>query len=764
MFKRRTVRLFTLIALAVSLGLPATASADGLIVVEPPICDVGSCPDPVVIADQLTIRKHKVDVSIEDQVATTKIDQVFHNPNDWVAEGTYLFPVPDGATVSNFAMWVDGDRVEAQIMDADAARHTYQEIVSRLRDPALLEYAGRGAIRARVFPIPPGKDRRIEISYQEVLTAEEGLIHYVYGLSTERFSAQPLEQVSVRVAINSDAPIRALDSPSHDLAVDRPDDHRVVAGYEASGVVPATDFELYYSVSEEAIGTNLVSTYDPVAGEGHFMLLAAPGIATPKQVIAKDVIVVLDTSGSMEGEKFQQARAALLYVLDHLNPEDRFGIVEFSTGARQYDSDLQHASEASNAAAWVARLSPRGGTDINLALLNAMAMVEEQRPTIVLFLTDGLPTEGETDVPGILTNVEDSAPANVRLFPFGVGFDVDTILLDSLAQAHHGRSTYVRPGEPLDEVVSGFYASVNAPVLADVALQVDGIQVEDVYPTPLPDLFAGQQLLLVGRYRQGGPATLTLRGTINGKERTFTYADQKFATGEGAEFLPRLWATRRIGYLLNQIRLEGEREEWVGAIVDLSVRYGIVTPYTSYLITEEDILTSKGRAEAAARETERMAAAPSSSSGQEAVDEAKASGDMAAASAAPVATPVGGGEGAATEGAIRVVGSRAFILQDGVWTDTGFDPSAMTTIQVAFTSDAYFRLLETNPDLGPAFALGQRVIALSGGQAYEVVPNSADVPANAPPAARSAADTRAVVPGVTFVGLLTRSNVGPSRP
>lgn len=733
----RSVVLISLIALTVSLVLPTIALADGLIVVEPPGCDVASCPTPVVIADQFIIRTRKVDVAIEDRVATTNIDQVFHNPNDWVAEGAYLFPVPEGAAVSDFAMWVDGTRVEAQILDAEAARRTYQEIVSRLRDPALLEYAGGGAIMARVFPIPPGEYRHVEISYQEVLTAEGELIHYVYGLNTERFSAQPLDQISIQVSIASTVPVRAVYSPSHDIAVDRADDYHVnIVGYESTDATPTTDFELFYSTAVDDIGVSLLSTYDPLAGGGHFMLLASPGVGAPKQAIAKDVIVVLDTSGSMEGEKFEQARTALLYVLDHLNPEDRFGIVEFSTGARHYAPDLQEAPEAANARTWVERLRPIGGTDINLALLEAMSMVEENRPTMVLFLTDGLPTEGETEVPRILANVAKSAPNNVRLFPFGVGFDVDTVLLDSLAQEHHGRSTYVRPGEPLDEVVSAFYASISAPVLADLELEIDGIQVEDVYPTPLPDLFAGQQLVVLGRYRKGGPATVRLRGTIDGNEQTFTYPDQIFATGEGAEFLPRLWATRRIGYLLNQIRLEGEREEWVGAIVDLSVRYGIVTPYTSYLITEEDVLTADGRAEVAARETERMAAAPSASSGQAAVDEAQASGDLEAANAAPGATAVGRDDGG-TAGEIRVIGSRTFILRDGIWIDTGFDPSRMSTIQVAFASDAYFRLLETDPALGPAFALGQRVIALSQGQAFEVVPDSAADTASGTPATHS---------------------------
>jgi len=705
-----------MIAVAASSVAPTASAADGLIIVEPPECNP-TCPDPIAIADQLTVRSHRVDVQIESQVATTRIDQVFYNPHSWVAEGTYIFPIPDGAAVGKFTMWVDGEPVEANVLDAAEARRIYDDIVRRLRDPALLEYVGSGAIQASVFPIPPGEERRIEIEYDEVLSAKQGLSHYVYPLNTERFSSEPLEQVSVRVAVNSEEPIRAVYSPTHDIAIDRSDETNVVVGYEASGVTPATDFELFYSGTTDPISANLISSFDAASGEGHFMLLAAPGIATTTDaVVAKDVILVLDTSGSMEGEKIEQAKEALAYVLDHLNPEDRFNVIEFSTGSRLFETTLQPASAAEAAGAWVERLPATGGTDINLALLDAMAMVEAGRPTMVLFLTDGLPSEGVVDVPEILANVGGAAPANVRLFSFGVGDDVDTILLDSLSQAHHGASTYVRPGQALDEIVSSFYAGISAPVLTDLSLDFGEAHVEDLYPTPLPDLFAGSQLVIVGRYRAGGETRITLSGTVNGEAQSFVYTGEALASESGADFVPRLWATRKIGYLLNQIRLQGEDPELVSAIVDLSVRFGIVTPYTSYLITEDDIFTQAGRDDAAANSSQSMEA-PASASGAQAVDEAEARGRLADAD---VAVPVPSEEDGAE--AVRIVGARTFVQRDGVWIETTFDPSTMTPERVTFASDAYFALLEEHPELAEAFSLGDAVIAVSDGRAFEVTP------------------------------------------
>ncbi len=707
-----------LIALLASVVFPLVTAANGVIVAPPPGCDP-ACPSPAPIAAQLEVRSHHVEVAIVDQIATTKIDQVIHNPNAWTTEGTYLFPIPNGAAVSNFTMTVDGRPVEAKILDADQARRIYDDIVRQMRDPALLAYTGQGAIQVSVFPIPPGADRQVHIQYEEVLTAENGLVRYRYPLNTERFSAKPLHDVSVRVAVKSKTPIRAIYSPSHEIAVDRPNDTSFTAGWEATDVVPSTDFDLYYSLAGEQIGASLISSYDPATREGHFLFLAAPGIdAGETQKVAKDVIVVLDTSGSMEGEKLAQAKSALTYVLGHLNPEDRFNIVEFSTGARQYDRELMPAGRAAKAIPWVEGMNARGSTDINLALLDSMALVDPARPTYVLFLTDGLPTEGETEPARILANVAQATPANVRLFTFGVGDDVDTFLLDSLVEAHHGRATYVRPGQSVEEIVSAFYAGITTPVLANVMLEIGGATTSDLYPAPLPDLFAGGQLVVAGRYTAGGPVTVTLSGEVNGARQVFTYQNLSLAStsqSDGASFVPRLWATRRVGYLLTQIRLHGENKEWIEEIVDLSVRYGIVTPYTSYLVTDENVLTKEGRSDVAQTTYDQMQSAPTQpASGARAVDAAEASGNMAGA-AAPLAPTADYAD------QVRIVGSRAFVLRDGVWTETTYDPSTMTTTKVTFGSDDYFALTASHPDLAAAFALGPRVIAVSDGRAYEVI-------------------------------------------
>ncbi|MCA9880677.1 MAG: VWA domain-containing protein, partial [Thermomicrobiales bacterium] len=410
-----------------------SAQGQGVVIPEPPICEVPCTTEPL-IADQVEIRSQRVEVEISDQVATTHVSQIFHNPNDWVAEGTYVFPVPPDAAISGFSMTVDGEPVEAKLLDAGEARAIYDEIVRKLRDPALLEYLGSGLIQANVFPIPAGEDREIALSYSQILPAENGLTHYRYPFNAQPFTATPLQNVSIHVAVSSNEPLRAVYSPTHDIAVDRTSDMAFAAGYEATEVIPDSDFELFWSVSPGDVGASVVSYFDPSRDQGYFLLLAAPGIEQSTDIVAKDVIVVLDTSGSMEGEKIEQAREALLYVLDHLNPDDRFNIVEFSTGAREYSRDLLPAANASEAIPWVERLEATGGTDINLALLNALDMVQPGRPTMLLFLTDGVATEGEQDTSRIIGNIADAAPSNVRLFSFGVGDDVDTILLDTIAQ------------------------------------------------------------------------------------------------------------------------------------------------------------------------------------------------------------------------------------------------------------------------------------------------------------------------------------------
>lgn len=692
----------------------------------PPPIDEPPILPPIWQMDGLEIPYQRVDVIIADQVATTHIEQLFRNPNDWILEGTYFFPLPEGAAVSELTMWVDGQPIEAKILEKEEARAIYDEIVRQLRDPALLEYVGTSAIQANVFPIPPGDERLIEIEYSHLLPADNGTIHYTYPQSADLYTNTPLDEQRIRVEVSSDEAIRAIYSPSHRVAIDRDSDFGVVVGYEDANVIPDQDFELYYTVSPEEIGLTLLSTQEP-GEDGFFLLLVAPGVEVG-EVVAKDVILVLDTSGSMEGEKIVQAKEAAVYVVDHLNEGDRFNLVTFSTGTSLYEPELLPATQPGNYEQFIDSLEAVGGTNISQALLEAAVLVDAERPTTILFLTDGLATEGIIETPLLLESVADAMPDNARLFSFGVGDDVDTTLLDTLAQDHRGTTTYVRPNQAIDEAVSSFYAKVGTPVLTDLLLDYDGIRVEQVYPAELPDLFAGSQLVVAGRYREGGPATITLHGTTNGREQLFTYPDQRFRDEAGEAFIPRLWATRAIGHLMQQIRLNGEDTELVQSIVNLSTRYGIITPYTSFLIEEDDILNQIGIEEPTEEPMEEAAealAAPASVSGAAAVDRAATESEMMAADTqlvevTRIVTEVVTEEGLVSQPLVQTVGNKTFFWRNGQWVDSTFDADGETLQAIPFASDAYFDLLNTQPESGQFLALGEQMILVLDGQAYQV--------------------------------------------
>jgi Ca-activated chloride channel family protein len=715
-----------LMLMAGSIFLTAIAGGDGIVILDPP-------PDrPALKLDEaLAIRYHHVDVTIYDQVATTRVDQAFFNDLTWTAEGTYIFPLPEEAAVTDFVLWADGEPVRGEILEADEARKIYTDIVRRTRDPALLEYVDRKALKARVFPIPSGEERRIELEYSQVLPMDNGLVHYVYPLSTERFSSKPLEEVVITVDLRSQVPIRAVYSPSHPVFVEREGDRSAFASFEDEDVLPDRDFELYYSVSPEDVGISILSYKEP-GEDGFFMLLAAPKVEVEAgDIVARDLILVLDVSGSMEGEKIDEAKEAAIRILDGLNPTDRFNVVAFSSGLQTFSRGLEPASKRGEGIEFVRGLSALGGTNINRALLEAAAMADPQRPATMIFLTDGLATVGVEDAGKILQNVDETAPDGLRIFTFGVGDDVDTDLLDQLSTDHGGASAYVRPGQRIDETVSAFYAKIKSPVLSDVVIDFGSAETDRIYPESTPDLFAGSQLVLVGRYRTGGETKITLSGTFNERIVSIESPGVYFAEAGGADFIPRLWATRAIGSYLRKIRLHGEEDELVDAIVTLSIRYGIITPYTSFLIDEEDIFSGSGRDAVSQKFRRDMEADSAAASyGPSAVEKAAFQGEMAAAevphrvpsalysttgSKASVSAKVAAGE------VIREVGPKTFVLRNGTWIDTAFEGTEMETVKVRFLSDEYFDLISDRPRLGGYFALGERVIVVVDGAIYEVV-------------------------------------------
>ncbi len=664
------------------------------------VVSVSSWADGIIVPDDparggLVTVYHDVDVTVRDGLVTTRVDQVFRNPNPYDVEGRYLFPVPSGAAVASFALWVDGQALEARLLGADEARAIYEDYVRRAIDPALLEYVGRDTLSARIFPVPGGGERRIEIVYSELLTTSGGLYRYHYPLDTERFSLRPLERVRLSVDLSTTEPLAAVYSPTHDLAIVRANARNAALLYEAFDVRPDQDFVLYYAASPSALGTSLL-TYHAPGEDGFFLLVLTPPEGGAEPALAKDLVLVLDRSGSMSGEKIAQAKSALRYVVENLSPEDRFAVVAFSDTTAAFSTSLVAATPQAVAetSTWIDTLRASGGTNIDLALTQALGLFDAaERLRFLIFLTDGEPTVGETDSVRIAAHAAIANQANARLFAFGVGYDVNAALLDQLALENHGTTTYVAPGEDLDLALSTFYRKIATPVLSDVAVTIDGVRTYDLLPRALPDLFRGTQLLVLGRYQGGGTAQVTVSGQSADGTQAYVWQAEFPSVAMTEPSLPRLWAGRRIAALLELIRLYGEDDELVAEVIALSRQYGIITPYTSFLVEERD-LSSQAEADLVYR-----AAAPSS--GAAAVQAASALKDLAESAAAP-----------ASHETVKVVADRAYFLRDGVWTDSLYSGEATTDVQAY--SALYFDLFDLVPWIGPHLAIGDRLIVRVG--------------------------------------------------
>ena len=724
-----------LLSISVLFSIVATAAAQGVIVPGP--CE--RCPRPprpITLPRSLPIKSIKIDTKISSQVATTHVEQIFRNDTDATLEGTYLFPIPEQASITEFAIW-DGDRrLVGEVRSREEARRIYDEIVRRQRDPGLLEYAGKDLFQASIFPIPPHSDKKLELTYSQVLRAESGTVAYRYPLGTGRQVSQ-IGTVSGRIELDGKEPLRNIYSPTHAVEVKRSGDRRSVVTFE-SGNEPQ-DFQLFYGASREDFGVTLLTHREP-GKDGYYLLMISPKDEWSEQeYTAKDIVFVLDTSGSMaEAGKMEKARSALLYGIRILRPQDRFNVVSFAGEERLMEPRMITADDQGRKRGeeFAQSLRPAGGTNINEALLAAMKQFESgNRPKILIFMTDGLPTVGVTNPTLIVDNAHAARVPGMRLFTFGVGYDVNTALLDKLAAENGGVADYVEPKEDLEVKVSNFFAKVNYPVLTDLKLDMAGVQTDLVYPRALPDLFRGSQLILIGRYRNPIDldfVRLQLSGAANGANKDFFYNNLRFPMREDAnDFLPRLWATRRVGWLMEQVRSNGEQQELRDEIVDLGTRYGIVTPYTSYLALEPGATTRdvtslplNNRGVGAGRPTNAPRPTPDvyksadarATTGAAAVQQSKRAREQ---------QEVMRVDGESASSAIKTAGGKTFYLREGVWTDADFKPSSgLPETVVKFGSDEYFALLKQKPQLATFFALGERVTVILGGRVYRV--NAAD--------------------------------------
>jgi Ca-activated chloride channel family protein len=703
------------IALALVASAATSAAAQGWIEERP--VSVTTRPAPIggpVIRVQSDVR-----VTLDGRVAHVEVEERFRNVGSRVAEGTYLYPLPGEAVFSGYSLWMGDQELQGEMQTAEQARAVYEEIVRRQRDPALLTYAGHGLIRAQIFPIQPGETRKVVLKYTQVLDREGDALRLRYAIgpraTTRALGSEgmPQDLFSMRVTAPGADAFGTPYSPTHDISTSRTRGQLVVT-------VPPTasgDLDLLLPLRTGLVGTSIL-THASAGEDGYFMLLLAPPEASTTGVIPRDLTLVVDVSGSMAGSKLEQAKAALEQALSALGPQDRFRLVAFSSEVREFRPGFTPATAANLTSAqdYVRGLSAGGGTNIEGALDVALQRAGTSgRIPLVVFMTDGLPSVGQTQ-PDQLASQAGSQIGQTRIFTVGVGTDVNTYLLDRLAREGRGSATYVAPNANVEVAVGSLLGRIQHPALSNLRVVSAPVTLLDEQPAQLPDLFYGQELVVFGRYHGTGSGDVVIEGERNGRRERFTARAQFTRNDADNAFVPQLWASRKIGELTRTARLEGATPALVEEIRQLGLRYGLLTEYTSFLVTEPGTATpkdvmerldqaAKGGAPAARAMSGQAAFNRSEASSREAEVKTLASADEAAAQRLAGAPAAVGG----TRAELRRVSGRVFIDRDGTWTDMTYQPGSKT-VSVAPFSPAYFELVRALPELAPWLGVGDPVV------------------------------------------------------
>lgn len=728
-----------------------------------------------VEAPNVVRERSSVAVRVHDNVAVVEVEEWFRNRGGNLGEGDYMYPLPAGAVFTSYSLFQGDKEMRGEMLDATQARRIYEEIVRRKKDPALIELVGYGLVRARVFPLAAGETRRVVLRYSQPLQRAGDALEFRYPSNRASDNAV----VNLVVTIENGAAYRNAVSATHDLTVRRERGQMVVRPKDALH----SDFALLLPMAARDVGVAMSTHRGSASEDGFFMLRLTPGEVAEAARVSRDVTVVVDVSGSMSGDKLIQAKAALRQLLGTLGTDDRFRLIKFSGASDEWRDSWTRADgeELRAANRWVDDLRADGGTNIGEALADAFRMpATSSRLSVVVFLTDGLPSVGETNAERIAAIAKRSA-GSTRVFAFGVGQDVNTYLLDGLGAAGRGSAQYVQPGENVETALGALANKIRFPVLTDLSLVASGISLREIYPTTMPDLFGGEDLVVFGRYRagdsrigRGGPsargsstnAVITITGQRAGKPERYSTRISVSGDDDGNDYMPRLWAARKLGELTRRVHLDGRNPELIAEIKSTALRYGLLSEYTSYFVTEPvaiDAIRVRGsRAALVPRDqvssksvvTGNTAAAapappPSQSTGGAAVASAEsarkqrevgsageldaqqraaaarmlptnglAQVDVTSGGVISTARGVAGGkadgkEGGKVSGGVgtrQIVAGRSFILRDSVWTDIAIDPSAKSLDIVAF-SDAYFALLRELPEVKAYTGLDMFAIA-----------------------------------------------------
>lgn len=543
----------------------------------------------------LKVHREETNIEVANQVMQATLDQVFANQGSTDLEATYLFKAPRGMAVSGFATWVAGKKIESRVQEKQEAKQTYETAKRNGAAAALLSFDKKGYFAMKVARIAAGKMRRTQLRYEGILDYRSGRIDVQIPLRVADLPSVEKGSFAINIDIKDTKEITEVHSDTLPVKALKISPHHWRISYVSSNQKEQDDLRLYYKVRSRDIGLTFL-THRKSKEDGYFLVLAAPQeLTTQHDIVKKDVVFIFDVSGSMQGEKVQQARAALKQCLSNMNPNDRFGIVAFSDAINPLHHQLQpvNALNVAKAETFVNGLEANGGTNIHDALLSGLKLFSQSdRPQVIVFLTDGQATVGVQNVGQILDAVKVRNTKRTRIFTFGVGNDVNRPFLERLGKGHRGSVDFIAGGTVLKQAVGAFYAKISRPVLSDLALAFGNVTTVMNYPNVLPDLYKGSQLLLVGRYRGSGNQNAALNGMLNKTKKSYAFTALFPEESDKNAFLPRLWARRRISYLLSQMRMYGEAQEARAEVIRLAKRYHIATRYTSMVSTAPQQIAS----------------------------------------------------------------------------------------------------------------------------------------------------------------------------
>lgn len=718
MTARATVRGLAILLLAVP-----SIHAQGWIVPRPCVSPT-DVPRPCPIAATSIVRtRNDVHVTLGDRVLRWEVEERFVNRGGGLGEADYIFPLPTGAAFQDLQLSIDGQMVAGETMNADEARRIYEDIVRRQRDPALVEWMGHGLLRARIFPLPPGEEKRVVVRFTSVIEREGDAMRVDYARGSEVGNRGSLRAADSRSAIpESFAPTFTLSypssaaygrpySPTHELDVHDGDGTRTVQARGTGDVTVLLPIRRGNAASIASLA------YAPGGEDGYTLITVAPPVQTARTPMPREVTFVLDVSGSMSGAKMEQARAAGRMLLGTLHQTDRFRLIDFATDVRTFRDSAVAATEDNlrEARRYLDALEASGSTNIAGALDAALRdqRDDDGRLHVVLFVTDGEPTVGERQ-PDALARLASSERHGARLFTFGLGADVNTTLLERLALEGGGTAQFVRPEESVERTVGLVANRIAEPVLTDVSVKVEGngLRLEKMHPAQSLDLFAGQDLVVLARYRGHGSGRIVVEGKRRGETVRWDAPVTMPERERDNAFVARLWAVQRIGYLSAERHEHGPNPELDNELRTLGERFGIPTELTSYLVREPQVAMrdrtmnapmplSRGAAGGAAG-----VAAPAPSRDAR-FDEAKVASEQRATRSIAAMDSVSVAYAGAS--ARRTVDARTFELRDGRWTDVSWR-DGMRTLKVKAFSSAYFALLQRLPELTRPLALGDRVL------------------------------------------------------